>query len=77
MEKETPQGLRELAASWTCNPFSVTNHDGDPVALLRKVAASIEELGPVHIMDITYRSPPDPSITEITMSVYFSLDDED
>ncbi|MCY1078897.1 hypothetical protein [Archangium lansingense] len=73
MEENKPQSLREQSRNWICNQFSITNHDGDTVTLLRKLADSIEQLGAVDIMDITYRRPPDPSITEITVTVYFML----
>jgi hypothetical protein len=65
----------EEVRSWTCNQFAITNHDGNTIALLRKLADELEQLGPINILDITYNQS-DPSIGEITVSVYFSFADD-
>ena len=71
MKKDTSVSLREKARDWKCNNFSITEQGGDRVALLRKVAATIEQLGDIEVLDITYRRPPDPPDMELTMTVYF------
>ena len=71
MEEITQQSLREQAKSWTCNNVSITDHGGDTVTLLRKLANTIEQLGNIEIMDITYRKTTDRSASEITVTVYF------
>jgi hypothetical protein len=37
------------------------------------VADAIEQLGPVDILDLAYRPPDDPSSSEITVAIYFTL----
>ena len=76
MAKSEVRGLREQARKWTCNQFSITDHEGDAVKLLRKAADAIEQLGEIALFNIVFRSPPDPSLKEITVSVYFSFPDE-
>ena len=76
MAKSKPRGLREQAQKWTCNHFSITDHRGDAAKLLRKAADAIEQLGEIELFNIVFRSPPDPSFKEITVSVYFSFPDE-
>ena len=71
MEEDTRQNLREQSKTWSCNNISITDHGGDTVTLLRKLADTIEQLGDIEIMDITYRKPTDPSVIEITLTVYF------
>ena len=68
--------IREQVRSWTCNQFAITNHEGNTVALLRKLADQLEQIGPIDILDITYRADSDPSVDEITMSVYFAFEDD-
>jgi hypothetical protein len=76
MAKSKARGLREQARKWTCNQFSITDHGGDAVKLLRKAADAIEELGEIALFNIVFRSPADPSFKEITVSVYFSFPSE-
>jgi hypothetical protein len=33
MAKSKARGLREQARTWTCNHFSITDHEGDAVKL--------------------------------------------
>ena len=65
--------IRERMRNWTCNQFAITNEDGDTAALLRSLADQLDRLGDIHILDITYRKSSDPSIDEITVSVYFTF----
>jgi hypothetical protein len=60
---------------WTANYFSVTEGDGDVVALLGKVAESLEQLGDVEVLDVTFLSDPDEA--EATMTVYFRFEEAD
>ena len=76
MARSKKRGLRERAQKWTCNHFSITDHRGDAVKLLRKVADSIKELGEIEVLDIVLQSPGEPSFKEITMTVYFSFPSE-
>ncbi len=69
--------IRERIRSWTCNQFAITNADGDTVALLRSLADQLEQIGAIHILDITYSANSDPSIDEITASVYFTFPEDD
>lgn len=71
MNRSETGDLREKAKNWKCNNFSITEHRGDAAALLRKVARSIEQLGDIEILDLTYQPSADPSALEITVSVYF------
>ena len=71
MSKAVSGGLREEARNWKCNNFSITEYGGDAAALLRKVADAIKELGDIEILDVTYRPPTDPSVLELTVTVYF------
>lgn len=71
MAESTQQSLRERARNWTCNNVSIADHGGDTVTLLRKLADTIEQLGSIEIMDITYRKPADPAVLEISVTVYF------
>ncbi|EIV91909.1 hypothetical protein [Frankia sp. QA3] len=76
MSDGAAHSLRALVTDWTCNQFAITDHEGDTAALLRRLADSIEGLGPINILDITYTRPSDPSIKEITATVYFTLAEE-
>jgi hypothetical protein len=77
MRKGKTIPLREKVANWTCNQFAITNRHGD-AALLRKLADSIEELGPVDILAITYSRDSGPTEPDITVRMYFALlDDEE
>lgn len=73
MTEETSESLREQARRWTCNQFAITDHDGDTAGLLRKAASSIEQLGPIDILDITFSKDSGPSSNEVTVTVYFTL----
>lgn len=59
--------------SWTVRHFSQANPKGpgqeDVPALLRRVANTIEGLGPVEVQDITFCSEPTPDGPRMT--VYF------
>jgi hypothetical protein len=61
---------------WTVLHFSQSNPDGvdqgDVAALLRRVAASIEELGDVDVQDITFRSEVTDAEDDLTMTVYYN-----
>ena len=73
MSDESPVSLREQARRWTCNQFAITNHDDDAAALLRKAAASIEALGAIDILDITFARQSTAINAEVTLTVYFTL----
>lgn len=60
---------------WTANYFSVTDVDGNVSEVLRKIAASIDELGAIEVLDVTFCSDPDEE--DVSMTVYFRFDDED
>jgi hypothetical protein len=77
MAKSKARGLREQAKKWTCNQFAITDHKGDTAKLLRKAADAIEQLGEIEVLNIVFRSPEDPSVKEITVSVYFYFPSED
>lgn len=76
MAKTKKRAWRDQARKWTCNQFAITDKRGDAVKLLRKVADSIKELGEVELLDIVYQRPMVPSITEVTVIVYFSFPGE-
>jgi hypothetical protein len=58
---------------WTAHYFSVTDEDGDVPAMLRKVADSLDQLGEVEVLDVTFLSDPDEA--EATMTVYFRFEE--
>jgi len=62
--------------SWTINHFTQSNPGGPEQvrhvpALLRRVATSIEELGPVEIQDITFGTTITAEGPEHSLTVYF------
>ena len=62
---------------WTCNHFPQSNPSGagqgDPAALLRRVADTIDELGDVVIHDIVYSSDQTGGGEEdLRITVYYS-----
>jgi hypothetical protein len=65
---------------WTMFHFSQSNPtgtgQGDVPALLRRVAESIEALGPVLVEDITFSSEPTADERDLCMTVYYHRDDE-
>jgi hypothetical protein len=63
----------EQVREWSANYFSVTDEDGDVPAMLRKVADSLDQLGDVEVLDVTFLSDPDEA--EATMTVYFRFED--
>jgi hypothetical protein len=73
MDSDNSRSLHDQAKDWVCNHFSITDHDEDAVALLRKVADSIAKLGAVDILDITYCKHIGLPKTEMTVTVYFAL----
>jgi hypothetical protein len=64
---------------WTILHFSQANPEGaeqgDVPALLRRVADSIEALGPVMVQDITFSSEPTADERDVSMTVYYHRDD--
>ena len=60
---------------WTISHFSQSNPagpgQGNVPALLRRVADSIEALGPVLVQDITFMVEPTADEDDLTMTVYF------
>jgi len=68
------EGWIEQVREWTANYFSVEEPDGDVVALLRKVADAVDELGDVEVLDVTFLSDPDEEAA--SMTVYFRFDDQ-
>lgn len=71
MENGAVGGLRDKAKNWKCHNLAITEKGGNAAALLRKVADTIEQLGDIEILDITYRRPTDPPALELTVSMYF------
>ena len=61
---------------WRCHQFAITEASGRPGTLLRKVADAIDALGPVTVLDVTYRAAGDPDFDEITATVYLTFDEE-
>jgi hypothetical protein len=61
--------------NWTVQHFSQSNPDGpgqgDVVALLRRVADSLEDLGDVTVQDITFHSEATAEEADLTMTVYY------
>ena len=59
----------------TVRDFSQSNPagagQGDVAALLRRVAASLDELGDVQIQDVTFQSEVTDGEDDLTMTVYF------
>jgi len=64
---------------WSVFHFSQSNPAGhgqdDVPALLRRVADSVERLGEVDVLDITFRTAPGESGDDLTMTVYYSRRD--
>lgn len=64
---------------WSVFHFSQSNPagpgQGNVPALLRRVADSVERLGAVDILDITFRAAPTESEDDLTMTVYYSRRD--
>ena len=67
------EGWIDQVRGWTANYFSLEDSDGDVVALLRKVADAIDELGDVEVLDVTFLSDPDEEAA--SMTVYFRFDE--
>ncbi|MET9630653.1 hypothetical protein ABZX92_24595 [Lentzea sp. NPDC006480] len=65
-------------ARWTAFHFSQSNPagrgQGDVSALLRRVADTIDALGEVEIMDITFKATPTESEDDLTMTVHYTHD---
>jgi hypothetical protein len=63
---------------WTMFVFSQSNPtgrgQGNVPALLRRLAESVENLGPVVVEDITFRSEPTADERDISMTVYYHDD---
>lgn len=63
---------RDLASTYH---FSQSNPagpgQGDVPALLRRVADTVEGLGDVEVMDITFQSVPTADENDLTMTVYY------
>jgi len=60
---------------WTCNYFSQSNpsgaSQGDPVALLRRLADSIEAMGEVWVQDIVYQVEQGDREESLAFTVYY------
>ena len=65
----------EVVPQWTCNHFSVHSATGDIPWLLRKLAASITELGAIDVLDVVVSQ--DDSTQGVTGTVYFSFREPD
>ena len=63
---------------WTAFHFSESNPagrgQGDVSALLRRVADTIDTLGEVEVLDITFKATPTESEEDLTMTVYYTQD---
>jgi hypothetical protein len=62
-------------ATWTIWHLSQSNPDGDGqgdvAALLRRVADTLDELGDVHVQDITFHSEVTDGEDDLSMTVYY------
>ncbi|MGH2627455.1 MAG: hypothetical protein ACRDHY_12480 [Anaerolineales bacterium] len=78
---ETPRPVSpaaiERARGWTCQQFAVSDSEADVPRLLRKVADTIEELGEIDILDVTFCLEVEGPETEAKMAVYFSFPETD
>lgn len=67
------QTWTDQVREWTANYFSVSDADGNVAEVLRKIAASLDELGAVEVLDVTFCSDPDEE--DVTMTVYFRFEE--
>ena len=67
--------MRDRVERWTVNHFSQSNPSGpgqgNVPALLRRVADTIESLGPAEIQDITFDVRVTAGEDDLTMTVYW------
>ncbi len=77
---EIDQVIAPVTASdiraWTCNHFSISEAQGEVARLLRKVADSIDELGNIEILDVTFNSETVGRDPDATVTVYFSFPED-
>ncbi len=67
---------RARVKNWTCQQFAISDADADVPRLLRKVAAAVEELGGIEILDITFCLEVESATFEAKMAVYFSFPED-
>jgi hypothetical protein len=70
------KSLRDEAKKWTCNQLALANDRDDTPSLLRKMADTVDELGPIEIFGLTY-SRSDGLNPEVVMSLYYSFSEEE
>src|SRR6478672_10561276 len=68
-------GVNDDAPDWTVLHFAQSNPtgegQGDVAALLRRVAASVDQLGDVQVQDVTFHSEVTGGEDDLTMIVYY------
>ena len=57
--------------NWKVNHFSITEPNADAAKLLRTVAAALDELGDIQVVDITFSNQVEGPTIESKMNVYF------
>ena len=61
---------------WKANHFTISDAEANVPRLLRRVAASIEELGPIEVLDLTFSNQVEGRAFESKITVYFSFPDQ-
>jgi hypothetical protein len=62
--------------NWKANHFTISDAEANVPRLLRRVAASIEELGPIEVLDLTFSNQVEGRAFESKVTVYFSFPDQ-
>jgi hypothetical protein len=67
--------------NWTIAQFAQSNPvgpgQGDVAALLRRVAETLDRLGEIIVLDITFHREPMPDEDRLLMAVYYDRPDDD
>jgi hypothetical protein len=74
---EPPQRRESGPLDWKMNHFTLHQPDGQPVALLRRIADEIEKLVEIDVYDIVFKVHWDGDDYVAEASVYFSPKDSD
>lgn len=76
-EPTLPPDWTSQVSDWTCHHFSLSDNEENTPRLLRKLAAAIEELGDIQLLNIAFSLQTEGPDFEVRATVYFDFNEDD
>jgi len=72
-----PLGWTSEVSNWTCHHFSLSDTEENTPRLLRKLAAAIEDLGDIQLLNIAFSLQTEGPQFEVHATVYFDYHEDE